>query len=413
MPMIMPTEIGQVTDQTQPAGKNLLDVLSNQALNNPWEKVREIIDTNYSKVIKAQEQELLNNAVDTFYRRREAGLDPTEAIKGLEARITGSKAFQDRATNIRNSLLSQSRDDRDQAKWDNLLYLQRMGEEASALAADYQKVIKEYGPQIASVWMSQHEEALKKNPYAYEKVMGLVSQDANLLGSTPMTTEAAANQLGKNLPNITEGKTRLDRLNADIRSLGITPENLTKVPTVEDVVTVINEYADPRKYEGKDYSDFYENVMGLYNIGMDAANALKNQGIHNAEVLVIPAIKKFIQTRVAAGLPFFGDAFQDTASADEITNYIRTQAPYVTPLKDAWRDIEPFRKAIEDNPTLALDVATMFQQAVSKAKNLPPEQREQYLGNITADLMKKVAGANFALSQIDNVYQDLFGRQAK
>lgn len=408
MPMIMPTEIGQVTDQTQPAGKNLLDVLSNQALNNPWEKVREIIDTNYSKVIKAQEQELLNNAVDTFYRRREAGLDPTEAIKGLEARITGSKAFQDRATNIRNSLLSQSRDDRDQAKWDNLLYLQRMNEEASALAADYQKVIKEYGPQIASVWMSQHEGVLKKNPYAYEKVMGLVGENVNLLGSTPLTAEAVASQLNKNLPNITEGRSKLDRITAEARSLGINPEDLTKVPTTEDAVSVIDQFAKPRNYEGKDYSDFYENVMGLYNIGMDVANELKSQGIYGGEALVIPAIKKFLQTRVAAGIPFV-DSFQDTASANEIKNYIRELAPRVTPLKDAWKDIEPFRKTIEDNPTLALDVATMFNQAYAKAQTLPPDQREQYLGNVASDLMKKISTANYALAQTGKVHRDLFG----
>lgn len=409
MPGIFPTRIDQVTDQTQPAGKNLLDIMLEQSRNNPWEKVREIIDTNYSKAIKAEEQELLNNAVDTFYRRRESGMNPAEAIQGLEARITGSKDFQDRAYNIRSSLINQSIENRTQDQWEDLLRRTRLTEEASALAADYQKVIKEYGPQIASIWMNQHEEALKKNPYAYEKVMGLVGQDANLLGSTPLTAEVAASKLERNLPNITEGRNKLDRITAEVRSLGINPEDLTKVPTTEDVVSVIDPFAKARNYEGKDYSDFYENVMGLYNIGMDAANELKGQGVYGGEALVMPAIKKFLQTRVAAGLPFFGDSFQDTASASEIRNYIRQLAPRVTPLKDAWRDIEPFRKAIEEHPTLALDVVTMFNQAYAKAQTLPPNQREQYLGNVASDLMKKISTANYALSQTGKVHRDLFG----
>lgn len=411
MPMIMPTEIGQVTDQTQPAGKNLLDVMLNQAKENPWEKVREIIDTNYSKVIKGQEQELLNNAVDTFYRRREAGLDPTEAIKGLEARITGSKAFQDRAQNIRSSLIDQSRENRTQDQWEDLLRRTRLGEEANALAADYRKVRQQYGPQIASVWMSEHEQALKNNPYAYKAVMDVVGQDDNLLGSTPATAEDVSLALKNSLPNITEARTKLDRLNQAFHSLGLDPADLSKVPITEDVVAVIDAFAKPRKYEGKEYSDFYENMMGLYNIGMAEAKRLQDEaGIYGAEALILPAMKKFLQTRAASGLPFIGEYFQDTASANDFTAYLREQASKVAPLRDAWRDIEPARKLIEENPNIASDINAQLQQAISRAQKLSPEQREQYLGNVAADLLKKVASTNIAINQTNTVSRDIFGR---
>ena len=298
---ILPTSIGQVEDQSRSAGNALLEILSRQAQNNPWNELRNIIDTNYSKAIKAQESELLANAIDTFQRRREAGQDVNQALEGLDSRITGSKAFQNRTDKIRESLLLQSQDDRAQREQDHRFQRQALEDQATYFAADFLNFTKKYGPGSEAVWMDQNQSALKKNPLAYDKVMGLVQGDQSLLNTAPGVDAAKVEEFLKaDTGAFDQTLADANKIERELAKLGLTPENLQENLTQETFDKWVVEEAKNRGYTGEMFSSFRDNMQKAMNQLVDKANATPG----GSTALVLPAMKKFLRESLWSWNPF-------------------------------------------------------------------------------------------------------------
>ena len=131
-----PNTIEQINDFSGKAGDRLVDVLGNapSKVNYAQYILKAINDKT-----KADESQRLTEAVDAYNRAMEAGKSASEALEGLDPRMTGSKAFKDEADKIRASILNQRANDRAEAMWANTLKRQAMEDNANSLLADMYK----------------------------------------------------------------------------------------------------------------------------------------------------------------------------------------------------------------------------------------------------------------------------------
>ena len=129
---IFPTQIEQINDFSSKAGAQVLDVLNKAPKTNYFDILSKVVD----QATKATESQRLTEAVDAYNRAMEAGKSASEALVGLDPRVTGSKAFKDEADKIRASILDQRANDRQEAMWQNTLHRQALEDEFNALLAD-------------------------------------------------------------------------------------------------------------------------------------------------------------------------------------------------------------------------------------------------------------------------------------
>lgn len=405
---ILPTNIGQVEDQSRSAGNALLEILSRQAQNNPWNELRNIIDTNYSKAIKAQESELLANAIDTFQRRREAGQDVNQALEGLDARITGSKAFQNRTDKIRESLLLQSQDDRAQREQDHRFQRQALEDQATYFAADFLNFTKKYGPGSEAVWMDQNQSALKKNPLAYNKVMGLVQGDQSLLNTAPGVDAAKVEEFLKaDTGAFDQTLADANKIERELAKLGLTPENLQENLTQEVFDKWVVEEAKNRGYTGEMFSSFRDNMQKAMNQLVDKANATPG----GSTALVLPAMKKFLRESLWSWNPFGTAA--DVVHIDKAGKWMQENFSAFNENKKAWGKISPFLEMAKSDPLAAQKAQTYLTTQINKIKEgvgrkeLDPQQAQQMLNVAyqTAAMMTK--NQNIARQVVGDVAQSI------
>lgn len=405
---ILPTNIGQVEDQSRSAGNALLEILSRQAQNNPWNELRNIIDTNYSKAIKAQESELLANAIDTFQRRREAGQDVNQALEGLDARITGSKAFQNRTDKIRESLLRQSQDDRAQREQDHRFQRQALEDQATYFAADFLNFTKKYGPGSEAVWMDQNQSALKKNPLAYNKVMGLVQGDQSLLNTAPGVDAAKVEEFLKaDTGAFDQTLADANKIERELAKLGLTPENLQENLTQEVFDKWVVEEAKNRGYTGEMFSSFRDNMQKAMNQLVDKANATPG----GSTALVLPAMKKFLRESLWSWNPFGTAA--DVVHIDKAGKWMQENFSAFNENKKAWGKVSPFLEMAKSDPLAAQKAQTYLTTQINKIKEgvgrkeLDPQQAQQMLNVAyqTAAMMTK--NQNIARQVVGDVAQSI------
>lgn len=406
MPMIMPTEIGQVTDQSQPAGKNLLDVLSNQALHNPWEEVRKILDSNYDRYIQAQEQEALNNTIDAFYRRREAGQDPTEAIKGLEARITGSEDFQNRADKIRSSLIDQSVEEREQAKEADRIFRLNRQDQANTLFAEFQRYINQYGPESAPIWWRDNKARVEANPDAYKLIAGALNGEVNLLGNYSSanvdSVQSEAQSLLTDIAKAQESKRRFDNT---LAFYGLTSKDLTTSPE-ENFQSWLSQTIKDRGYEGESADEFSNYINGIYRRLLDTANN------ENLNMYLIPGlIRRGLENALLSYVPFRSDPSKTDISMLEKqlreytpgANNLATMSSILTPL---WANLEANSSA-PSSAISAMKKAVNDSILMEKIGELSPEDIQEIMTARAAKETRNLASLGTTLRQIENYMEYL------
>ena len=245
MPSILPTRIEQVNDYSAVAGKGVLDALENQAKDNPWTGLADLVHD----AILASDSEAVANAVDQYNKGIKAGLNPTAALQGISGRIAGSKAFRDQAQAI-----DVEKRHRDQL--DNLLRQQRLQEKANALNADYQAFVNRLGPDAASIWYKRNENRLKANPYAYDRVMGTTATNKWSLWNNP--NEVSTNILPENILENTVAQLLREKDAASaIGNFRDLYDNEGRLKTKD---SFIDAYIKRSEYEGEDARDFAQNI---------------------------------------------------------------------------------------------------------------------------------------------------------
>lgn len=176
---IFPTNLDQVNDFSYKAGDRVIDLLGKQPEQNVFQALADVV----GKASQAIESEKMANAVASFRKAFENGASYEDAIKNLDSRIIGSDQFQERADRVRNSILAQRNEDRNEAKWQNELKQQAMAKEASLLAAEFQNFKKQV-PNGDAIWIQENLSRLKSNPFAYNTIMGMASDDLYLPDGT-------------------------------------------------------------------------------------------------------------------------------------------------------------------------------------------------------------------------------------
>lgn len=301
---IFPTQIEQINDFSSKAGTQVLDVLNKAPKTNYFDILSKVVD----QATKATESQRLTEAVDAYNRAMEAGKSASEALVGLDPRVTGSKAFKDEADKIRSSILDQRANDRQEAMWQNTLHRQALEDESNALLADMLR-FKATTPYGAPIWLDRHQAELKNNPLAYNKIMSILqgtdlSSDASV---APLST-GAFNTLALDSSN--QAATTLkeaDRILSNASNLGIAlTADLEKSPYLKDLTSFISSKAKDRDYKGGDFSDYADNVTKAYetlssdfkNLPMEQILATMERHHINPKTSAIPFIGRFVQDDV-------------------------------------------------------------------------------------------------------------------
>ena len=274
---IFPTQIEQINDFSSKAGAQVLDVLNKAPKTNYFDILSKMVD----QATKATESQRLTEAVDAYNRAMEAGKSASEALVGLDPRVTGSKAFKDEADKIRASILEQRANDRQEAMWANTLRQQAMQEEATKYAADLFTFANKVGGDNAGIWLNQNIEALRKNPHAFKAVTDLAKMQGYSFAPYTAPEDGAAVSLIKpeDLQSI-EGT--LNKLIGRFRAKGInTPLSEEEALKLSNFDAWVKEQADRLGYlkDAGKYSDFRENMQMAYNQLRKEAGDLPTEAI--------------------------------------------------------------------------------------------------------------------------------------
>ena len=299
---IFPTQIQQTNDFSGQAGERLLNVIGKQQVYNPLEA----FVTTLNKATKAMESQRLTEAVDAYNRAMEAGKSASEALVGLDPRVTGSKAFKDEADKIRASILNQRANDRAEAMWANTLRQQARQEEANWLRADLAKTMATT-PGSESLWLEDNKKRLEANPLAYAGVMqDLKGKDLYLPDAD---TVATADRLLASIPD------SINELEDAYKNAGVAVDNasnlgialstdLEKSPYLKDLNAFIEHHGKLRGYDGNDMGDFAGNMRDAYKVLSAKYGNLPQEQI-------LAAMERYLDVSKWSYVPFFGRFAQD------------------------------------------------------------------------------------------------------
>ena len=307
---IFPTQIEQINDFSSKAGAQVLDVLNKAPKTNYFDIFSKMVD----QATKATESQRLTEAVDAYNRAMEAGKSASEALVGLDPRVTGSKAFKDEADKIRSSIIQQTAEKRAQDMWANQLRVQGQQEEATKYASDLFAFANKAGGDNAGIWFERNKNALEQNPYAYKAVMDLAMNQKYSFAPYEAPEDGTKVTVVKpeDLQSI-EGS--LNHLKGRFDAKGIntltSPEEALKLKSFD---TWTEAQAKRLGYWGTSkYSDFRENMQMAYN-------QLRNE----AGDLPVEAVLYAMQTNMDNGGLWWFD--QEDINLDPAKEWLRTSA---------------------------------------------------------------------------------------
>ena len=255
----MPRQLAQIQDFSARAGERVLDILGKQ---NPTSSIiSDLID----RATRAYDSDQMAKAAALQESMRALGYNPDKirgalAGAGFRDGIVGSKELQDRYEEANQAQIAKT-------TLDNTLRVQGLREQGLGLAADLQNHVTTLGPESAYMWMEDHKDILKNNPYAYEAVMQY-AQGANLSFAPYDVPATGAKAV---IADPVAVKTQLDSVNNILQrasALGIdtslSPEEALKMSNFDAWVA---DEAKKRGYEGDAgaYADFRENMQMAFN----------------------------------------------------------------------------------------------------------------------------------------------------
>lgn len=394
MPGFFPTQIAQVHDFTVGPGSRLVEATGNTGIN-PTD-VFNLIDKTFGAYTRAQQSEDLARAIDAATRGMESGLTWTEAVSGLDPRVTGRKAFQDALQGTRTSIIEDDTNERAWAEYQ--LNAAREAREAAnaqrllesdALYANFLKFMRDTKTNDAGAWIDMNKAALERNPLAYTKIMEAVGTAGydTLTPDTEAPTPLSREQI--------EEQINIARKNMDqYGQLGLM-DSLAKYKEKKTTFdSFVNDYAKQTGDTGGDYSDLRHNMQRGYNQLKPIAEKL---GL--PEEAVFWAMERNVD-------PAFWWFTQDSIDTSAAADLLRTSAPiYHNNYQNYERNkaTYDFLKNIRDNN---IDLAAQRQydtvkrqlDAVYKAGRITKNTYDRLISNANARYGKDIAST---LEQLD------------
>lgn len=398
---IFPTRIEQTNDFSQKAGDRVLDILAKQP--NETASYLNVINKVISDATKAEESQKLTEAVDAYNRAMEAGKSASEALKGLDPRMTGSKAFKDEADKIRASILSQRADDRAEAMWQNTLHRQALQDQANNLLADLYREEAEL-PGIAPIWIQKHLDILKQNPIAYNQIMSAFKdKDLSLpdASSPVLTSEALTSAMKSSDGDIQSQLTQAKNIKDEASNLGIVlNSNLEQAPYLKDLNALKEHEAKIRGLQKEDLRDFYRNIDDVFNqLSKDYAYLPQEQ--------ILASMQRHIRPSWWSIIPGFGRFAQDVVD-DAVYTELQALGPNYSTKRDMAEKAEAVTKLLQpivNNNTVKQEFLTarsMFDKIDNRVKNgLDPVYAQMLKAKIQSALISKISSFGYNAEDIE------------
>lgn len=292
-----PTEIQQVADFTPRAGDALLNIMGRES--NPYNNIMNLVDRTIGAYTKAKESEAIANANAQISLALENGKSVPEAYAGIESRILGNKAIQERTDDVINSLLNRSKDKRDWQTEERLareaalrnqltsLQIQKEREQrvADSLIADFQENQQRYNGYGDQNWYDAHKKELLSNPLARKLILDKVKTAGSSLSSAPI--QKAIKFDGN---SIDDGRAKLNEIEEYIGRIGVTKEQLDYAVKHKSMDDYIQERIKALGYTGEDARDFSTNASHAWKI---LENKVANLGYSSQLVPMLMRLSEY------------------------------------------------------------------------------------------------------------------------
>lgn len=278
---IFPTRLEQVRDNSDRAAAQYLELIG-QPQNSPASILAAVVD----RATKANESQLLGDALAAFQKGLENGQKAGDILNSLDPRIAGSKEFQDRAGDIRDDRIKQTAEDRAQAQWANTLRRQAMQDRADDLYARYLENQQRTNGLGAGSFYEAYKAELAANPIARQKIIQNAIQTGADISFDPnasrFTTSINPDTIGT---DIKEARNNALLSMDETAALGLNLEdNPDLMAATKGLQSFIDTGAKARGYTGDDYSDYAENVTREFH---KISSALRDRKISIPENIIL------------------------------------------------------------------------------------------------------------------------------
>lgn len=404
MPGFLPTEIAQVHDFTSGPGSRLVEATGRVGINP--NDVFNLIDKTFGAFTRAQESENLARAIDAASRGMESGLTWTEAVSGLDPRVTGRKAFQDALQGTRTSIIEDDTNERDWARY-QLDAAKEAREAANAAslknanwyAADLLNTVSAYGPEAAAAHFERYKDKITSDPTVYSTYMSTLGKITGAT-TTPEIETVAPIEVNENL--VADTQRLLNDLKVRFATAGVTTEELDTIKN-PDLHAFTERESKRRNYEGEDAGDFAENVNRAY--------AKLRAAYPNASPsLVLSAMYHSLEAPWMQYLPWSNA--QDDIDLDKAETFIKSK-------KDSWNNVissaETFKEIEDAMKNQTADVITQSSLALQNKINqikegvrigrLTPQQ-----GQMQINALRKAFNTQYAQAEMRKAQLDLLDR---
>ena len=322
-----PRQIAQINDFSGQVGQGLIDLMGKQ----PQTSTLDIMSKMVNQAINASESQKLTEAVDSYNRAMEAGKSASEALQGIDSRIAGSKAFQTRADQIRESVLrdaANKRADRAEARaqalMDEQFRITRQAEDAQNLEANLINSLQTYGNGYASIWMEQNKDALAKNPKANLAINTLLQKAGISTQMADGTKEAGFSTLAT--PDVQALINQANR----IRTQATLPSGLAMNLNPEDVMKLKDDEATISNLGQQLGIDKSADMQDLREIWYDAKKKVLGQLAQDPNINIKQIPPELINAAMlsryeAATFSFLSDHLQGSIDTNNVVDYLKNQ----------------------------------------------------------------------------------------
>lgn len=405
-----PTRIEQVQAPSNEAMNTYLDLLGKAP--NPAKDYGNLIINTMNQYRSADEADKLANAIDILRKGMEAGQSYEDASKGVEARISGSKPFQERADAIRDSVLKDQRFKFDVMNADRSYALEQAGLglrqrefdlreqelarqlDASDLLAKYYQNRATNGELTSAGFMQDNEGRLENNPYARLMLMEAVNKfqdDLSLASKDDQDIDltSAFNSANSTMHKLGEQYNNVYR---ELTNDGKITDNIQAAINSEDVLALGNKLADSYGLSGDNRMRLIKEVATVYNrVGSDR----KFRGLHRSQIL--SAITRHINPDPG----WFGSMVDESA----LRSYLQAHGESGKTLQQTQQALAPYFDKFREDPEFYKNKGAEYQTARNdllwklQMGTLDKRNYDIAMSKLNAKYSPYIANANAAASK--------------
>lgn len=367
-----PTRIEQVQAPSNEAMNTYLDLLGKAP--NPAKDYGNLIINTMNQYRSADEADKLANAIDILRKGMEAGQSYEDASKGVEARISGSKPFQERADAIRDSVLKDQRFKFDVMNADRSYALEQAGLglrqrefdlreqelarqlEADDLVAKFLQNRAVNGAEASPGFIQGIQSRLDNNPYAHKVLMDAVIKSGDDISPANMeyVNQDYSTKLNDANKAAYEYLKKFNDLKREVTKDGLITDEVEAAINSGDILSVSSKIADAYGLEGSKKRDLMHEYAKVYNrVGSDP----KFRDLHRSQLL--SAMTRSINPDPG----WFGSYIDESA----LRSYLQGGGQSAIEAQKLYKDLTPYMEILNKNPNFFEDAGSEYRAKLDKA----------------------------------------------